>query len=481
MVIAAVLSTITARRFSPTRSVSCWRATCRRSTRTRPSSSMSNRPVFSLPIRCSRRTAPRPTTGKPGIPTSSAASTICTRSPALRNPVITSSLRPSAAAMTTASFRRSPSSTCSTATPASRSPTSPSNWLRPGARRRCLRAAPTRRNTASPTRSKSVSRRCGPPAKKLAAMPSLTSSPSTAFVLSLTTAHGGWCELHPTSPSSSSWSKARCRKLACARCSPRSMRRSAMAIHPSAPTTRRSEGNGKLHLLAIYADYRFAPHHRYTGLRFRPGVCGMTVRTFGLLPDGTEVHSVTIADSELTAEILTVGAIIRDVRLAGVGHPLVLGYDRAEHYANNTPHIGAVAGRSANRIGHGRFSIDGRDYQVSLNEGGRHHLHGGFSGFAMKVWRLAGHDATSVTLELSSPDGDEGYPGKVDVTLRYSIEAPGTIRMDAWAVTDAPTLVNLAQHSYFNLDDSSDILDHHLQIFAASYTPTDSELVPTGE
>jgi len=207
----------------------------------------------------------------------------------------------------------------------------------------------------------------------------------------------------------------------------------------------------------------------------------MTVRTFGRLPDGTEVHSVTIADGELTAEILTIGAVIRDVRLAGIGHPLVLGYERAEHYANNIPHIGAVAGRSANRIGHGRFSIDGRDYQVSLNESGRHHLHGGFSGFAMKVWRLAGYDATSVTLELSSPDGEEGYPGKVDVTLRYSIEAPGTIRMEARAVTDAPTLVNLAQHSYFNLDDSSDILDHHLQIFAASYTPTDRELVPTGE
>lgn len=207
----------------------------------------------------------------------------------------------------------------------------------------------------------------------------------------------------------------------------------------------------------------------------------MSVRVFGRLPDGADVHEVTIASGDITVAVITVGAVIRDVRLAGIDHPLVLGYDRAEHYANNTPHFGAVAGRSANRIARGRFSIDGREYQVSKNEGGRNHLHGGFIGFGLKVWRLLAHDATSVTLGLESADGEEGYPGKVDVTLRYSIEAPGTIRMDATATTTAPTLVNLAQHSYFNLDDSPDILDHQLQIFADAYTPTDAGLVPTGE
>ena len=207
----------------------------------------------------------------------------------------------------------------------------------------------------------------------------------------------------------------------------------------------------------------------------------MAPRIFGQLPDGTDVHEVTIAAGELTATVLTVGAVIRDVRLAGIDHPLVLGFDRAEYYVQHSPHIGAVAGRSANRIAGGRFSIDGRSYQVSLNENGRTHLHGGFVGFGMRVWRFIDNDATSVTLAIESPDGEEGYPGKVEATVRYSIEAPGTLRMDATATTDAPTLVNLAQHSYFNLDDSPNILDHRLQIFADAYTPTDADLIATGE
>jgi len=207
----------------------------------------------------------------------------------------------------------------------------------------------------------------------------------------------------------------------------------------------------------------------------------MASKVFGKLPDGTEIHEVAIAAGDLRVSVITMGAVIRDVRLAGVDHPLVLGFERAEDYALHSPHLGAVAGRSANRIARGRFSIDGRQHQLSLNDNGRHHLHGGFVGFGMRPWRLADHDASSVTLAIVSPDGEEGYPGKVEATVRYSVEAPGTIRMEASAVADAPTLVNLAQHSYFNLDASSDILDHRVQIFADSYTPTDADLIPTGE
>ena len=199
------------------------------------------------------------------------------------------------------------------------------------------------------------------------------------------------------------------------------------------------------------------------------------------MPDGDDIHEVVIAAGVLTVTVITLGAVIRDVRLAGVDHPLVLGFDRAEDYLQHSPHFGAVAGRSANRIGRGRFAIDGRPYQVSLNENGRHHLHGGFNGFGKRNWRLAANDAASVTLAILSPDGEEGYPGKVEATVRYSVEAPGTIRMEAAAVTDAPTLVNLAQHSYFNLDDSPDILNHRAQIYADSYTPTDADNIPTGE
>jgi aldose 1-epimerase len=190
---------------------------------------------------------------------------------------------------------------------------------------------------------------------------------------------------------------------------------------------------------------------------------------------------VTIAAGDLTAVVLTIGAVIRDVRLAGVDHPLVLGFDTAEDYALRSPHFGAIAGRSANRIARGRFAIDGHPYQLSLNDNGRHHLHGGFVGFGMRNWTLVAHDATGVTLAIVSPDSEEGYPGRVQATVRYSVEAGNVLRMNATATTDAPTLVNLAQHSYFNLDDSPDILDHRIQILADAYTPTDADLIPTGE
>ena len=199
----------------------------------------------------------------------------------------------------------------------------------------------------------------------------------------------------------------------------------------------------------------------------------MTTRLFGTLPDGSEIHEIAIQAGDISASVITYGAVIRDIRLAGVSHPLVLGYDTLDHYLKHSRYFGAIAGRSANRIGRGRFSIDGHHYQVSLNEKGRHHLHGGFKGFGTRAWQLVDSTPASVTLALESADGDEGYPGKVDVRVRYIAEPAGTLRMEAEAVTDAPTLVNLAQHSYFNLDASPDILDHQARIFADAYTPTD--------
>lgn len=207
----------------------------------------------------------------------------------------------------------------------------------------------------------------------------------------------------------------------------------------------------------------------------------MASNVFGRLADGTEIREVVIGAGDLTVTVITLGAVIRDVRLKGVAHPLVLGFDDLDSYVHHSPHFGTVAGRSANRIAHGRFRIDGREYQLSLNEKGRTHLHGGRVGFGERAWRLVASDPSSVTLALGAADGEEGYPGNVEVEVRYVVEAPATLRMEARATTDAPTLVNLAQHSYFNLDDSPDILDHRVQIFAESYTPTDADLVPTGE
>lgn len=207
----------------------------------------------------------------------------------------------------------------------------------------------------------------------------------------------------------------------------------------------------------------------------------MAARHFGQLPDGTEIEEITIGAGDLAVSIITRGAVIRDIRLAGVDHPLVLGFDDLDGYLHHSPYFGAVAGRFANRIAGGRLTIDGTTYQLQLNEGGKTHLHGGAHGFGVRVWRLVSHDDRSVTLALTSEDGDQGYPGRLDVTCRYAIEAPGTLTFDVEATTDAPTVVNLAQHTYFNLDDSAEVLDHEARIFADAYTPVDALLIPTGE
>ncbi len=207
----------------------------------------------------------------------------------------------------------------------------------------------------------------------------------------------------------------------------------------------------------------------------------MAAYIFGTTPDGDEIHEIALAAGDLNVRVITLGAVIRDVRLAGIDHPLVLGFDGLDDYLKHSPHFGAVVGRSANRIAGGRFSLDGRDYQLPLNEKGRNHLHGGSHGFGTRPWRLVDHNAASVTLAIDSPDGEEGYPGAVTVKLRYIVEAPATLSMEIEATTDRPTLVNLAQHSYFNLDGSPTILDHQARIFANAYTPTDADDIPTGE
>ena len=205
------------------------------------------------------------------------------------------------------------------------------------------------------------------------------------------------------------------------------------------------------------------------------------VTRFGTMPDGSEIQEIVIGDGDLTVNILTYGAVIRDVRLAGVDHPLVLGFDNLDDYRNHSPYFGAVAGRFANRIAGGHLVIDGKTYQLTLNEHGRTHLHGGFNGFGVRPWRLVDHDDRSVTLGLTSPDGEEGYPGRVEATVRYIVDPSGVLRFEAEAVTDAPTVVNLAQHAYFNLDDSPDILDHVMTVFADRYTPNDDNHLPIGE
>lgn len=208
------------------------------------------------------------------------------------------------------------------------------------------------------------------------------------------------------------------------------------------------------------------------------------LREFGILPAGP-VHEISIGDPDaLQARVLTWGAVLRDLVLTGRGgrgRHIVLGLNTLPDYLQHSPNFGAIVGRVANRIAHGRFCLDGVVHRAPLNDQGRHSVHGGGDGFGKRVWRLAHHDQASVTLALTSPHGDAGYPGAVEASCTYRVCTPATLRIELSASADRPTPLNLAPHSYFRLDDASDILDHDLQIHADFYTPVDEESIPTGE
>ncbi|MFO1185972.1 MAG: aldose epimerase family protein [Alphaproteobacteria bacterium] len=206
----------------------------------------------------------------------------------------------------------------------------------------------------------------------------------------------------------------------------------------------------------------------------------MKSRIFGRWSDGSEILEVEIAGGGLSARVITWGAAVRDLRLTGHRAPLVLGLNSLEDYARHSRHFGAMAGRCANRIGAGRCVIGGAEYRLERNEDGRTHLHGGDAfGFSKRPWRLAGHDARSVTLALTAEDGEAGYPGRVETEVTYTIEPPATLLVAARATTDKPTLVNLAHHSYFNLG-GEDIRGHALEVAAGRITELDELRVPTG-
>lgn len=203
------------------------------------------------------------------------------------------------------------------------------------------------------------------------------------------------------------------------------------------------------------------------------------ISEFGTLPDGSVVQEIMLKKGFLEASVLTFGAIIRDLKVDG--QSVVLGFEDLQSYLDHSPYFGVIAGRCANRIAGGRMEIEGEAYQLDCNDGGQHHLHGGASGFSHRNWQLEQHDKASVLLKLVSEDGDMGYPGHVEVLVRYTLTGTGALRVKISATTDKATPVNLTQHSYFNLDGSRTILDHNLEIAAETYLPVDETLIPTGE
>ena len=209
----------------------------------------------------------------------------------------------------------------------------------------------------------------------------------------------------------------------------------------------------------------------------------MQVRSFGDA-DGVDIKEITLrTTSGATASVITWGAVLRDLVVPSRGGPqrVVLGLNSIEDYRSYSPHFGAVPGRFANRIAGGQFMLDGRRSTLPTNDKGKNTLHGGPKGFGKRPWRLEDADDASVTLALDSPDGDAGFPGAVRATCRYALRDPGTLVVHLDATCDAPTLVNLSHHSYFNLDGSPDVLDHELLLNAPFMTPADVDNIPTGE
>ncbi len=210
---------------------------------------------------------------------------------------------------------------------------------------------------------------------------------------------------------------------------------------------------------------------------------------FGRLPDGTSVDLYTLrGGAGLTAAIATYGGTIVSLRVPdAAGNPadVVLGFDGLEGYlGKGNPYFGAIIGRYGNRIARGRFTLDGREHVLAANDGGNH-LHGGLRSFDKVVWAarpLTAAAGPALQLSHTSADGEEGYPGKLSVSVTYTLEA-GALRIDYAATTDGPTHCNLTNHAYFNLDGegSGTILDHRLMIRAARFTPVGPGLIPTGE
>lgn len=202
---------------------------------------------------------------------------------------------------------------------------------------------------------------------------------------------------------------------------------------------------------------------------------------FGHLPSGEPVYRVDIKGGGLTARIITRGAAIQDLRLEGHAPPLVLGFEDLPSYLSFSPYFGATPGRCSNRTGGGKFQIDGRSYQLELNEKGVTHLHGGSDGIAKRNWAILSTSENSVTLQIVDPDGRAGYPGNCTVTATYTLQAEGVLNVVYESTTDQPTIANICQHTYFNLDGYPAAVGHDIMIAADSYLPTDERQVPTGE
>jgi aldose 1-epimerase len=211
---------------------------------------------------------------------------------------------------------------------------------------------------------------------------------------------------------------------------------------------------------------------------------------FGSLPDGRHVELISLTNGHgLTLRVMTLGASVQSLMVPdrnGKAADVALGYASLAGYLSKPQYFGATVGRFANRIAGGRFTLDGRSYQLAKNDG-PNTLHGGLKGFDKALWTVQSAQAgptASVAFELVSPDGEESYPGKLSVTATYSLSEQNEIAVEYRATTDKPTIVNISNHTYFNLagEGSPDgVMKHLLTLNAQEFTPVDATLIPTGE
>ncbi len=222
------------------------------------------------------------------------------------------------------------------------------------------------------------------------------------------------------------------------------------------------------------------------------GQAEININQFAYTSDGQEVLQYTLKNqNDLRISVLNYGGIITNLFVPdrdGELNDIVLGYNNIEDYINNSPFFGALIGRYGNRIADGKFVLDAKEYQLALNDKPGDipcHLHGGNIGFDKIIWNVKPiiKDGTvSLKLFYRSKDGEEGYPGNLDITVYYHLTNDNTLRIEYYAETDQATPINLTQHSYFNLkgEGSGDVLDHKVYINADKFTPVNEGLIPTG-
>jgi aldose 1-epimerase len=213
-------------------------------------------------------------------------------------------------------------------------------------------------------------------------------------------------------------------------------------------------------------------------------------KPYGATPEGSEVDIFTLKNSRgLSVSVITYGCIITSVqtpdRNGKIGE-ITLGFDSLEGYAGRHPYFGALVGRVANRIAAGRFELEGKQYTLACNEKERNHLHGGMVGFDKRIWRaeeLRQQDTVGVHFSYTSPDGEEGYPGKLEVAVTYSLNEANELCLDYRAETTKATPINLTNHTYWNLSGpgSGTVYDHLLTLNGSRYLAVNEQLIPTGE